>query len=254
MTGNIRCRTDQGFIADAADLDHIIADETVTALNQFQRCLTLADTALAHNQNTLAKYIDQYAVNADHRRHLDVQPADDLRHQIRSRLLRYHARNPIMVTQLQHFLLRCHAAAIYQTWYTRRQQFVKHFPAALRSQGRDVRIFHITDDLHTVLVKMVEKSSQLQCRTVHIRMHQHNIVRLQLRRHIAKPHLIDQFCYRHSTHTFVSFYFYYCLHPITSSPACHHGKIYRLPRQLPGSSVAQLPAPPRSPPGLLRSS
>ena len=42
MTGNIRCRTDQGFIADAADLDHIIADETVTALNQFQRCLTLA--------------------------------------------------------------------------------------------------------------------------------------------------------------------------------------------------------------------
>ena len=191
-------------------------------------------------------------MNADHRRHLDVQPADDLRHQIRSRLLRYHARNPIMVTQLQHFLLRCHAAAIYQTWYTRRQQFVKHFPAALRSQGRDVRIFHITDDLHTVLVKMVEKSSQLQCRTVHIRMHQHNIVRLQLRRHIAKPHLIDQFCYRHSTHTFVSFYFYYCLHPITSSPACHHGKIYRLPRRLPGSSVAQLPAPPRSPPGLLR--
>ena len=63
MTGNIRCRTDQGFIADAADLDHIIADETVTALNQFQRALTFADTRVSADQHTDTAYIYKHAVH-----------------------------------------------------------------------------------------------------------------------------------------------------------------------------------------------
>src|SRR5699024_3643501 len=47
---NIRRGSHQRNIADFADLHHVIADQTVSSLDQLQSSLTLSDTALAHYQ------------------------------------------------------------------------------------------------------------------------------------------------------------------------------------------------------------
>ena len=67
MLGNIRRASHQSLIADLADLHNIICYQTMSSLDQLQRRLALSDSALAHNQNALAEYIDQHAVDGDHR-------------------------------------------------------------------------------------------------------------------------------------------------------------------------------------------
>ena len=90
MLGDIRRASYQSCVADLADFNHIIGYQTVSALNELQCRLALADAALTHDQDTLAEYINQNAVNADARRQLYLQPADNLCHQIRSALVGYH--------------------------------------------------------------------------------------------------------------------------------------------------------------------
>ena len=63
-----------------------------------------------------------------------------------------------MVAQLQHILIRHLAAAVYQTRNLLCQQLVIHLPSALRSHLADIFLLHITDDLNTVLIKMIKKS------------------------------------------------------------------------------------------------
>ena len=57
MPRNIRRASDQGLIADLADLHHVVADETVTSFDQLQSRLTLTDAALAHDQHALAEHV-----------------------------------------------------------------------------------------------------------------------------------------------------------------------------------------------------
>ena len=200
MPGDIRRGTNNRLITDTADLNHIVADKAVAPFNQFQSGLALSNPALSHNQDTLSKHVHQDTVNTDHRSKLHIEPADHFRHQIGSRLLRHHAGNPVMVAKLQHILLRLHSPAEEKTGNLAGNQGVIHLMSSLRRQFIEIGLLHISDNLHAVLVKMIKKSGQLQCRTIYIRMHQHNRVGIQLHCHIPKPQLFYQFRYRNSIH------------------------------------------------------
>ena len=115
MLGNIRRASHQSLIADLADLHNIICNQAVSTLNQLQGSLTFSNTALAHNQNALTKYVYQYAVNADAGRHLYLQPANHLCHQIRCALVGNHTRNLIVKTEILHIFIRHLGAAVEHT-------------------------------------------------------------------------------------------------------------------------------------------
>ena len=63
MPGDIRRRPHQGNIAHLADLNHIIADQTVTSLEQLQSRFALSDAAFPHNQYSFTEHIDQHPMD-----------------------------------------------------------------------------------------------------------------------------------------------------------------------------------------------
>ena len=130
----------------------------MSALDQLQGCLTLSDTALAHDQHTFTKYVHQHTMDADTRSQLDLQPADDFCHQIRGALFRYHQRNLIVQAQILHIFIRLLAAAVNHTRNLTGKKLVIAFHPHLARQGIDVCLLHISDDLDTLPVKMIKKA------------------------------------------------------------------------------------------------
>ena len=59
----------------------------------------------SHDQDTLAEYVDQNAMDADHGSQLHIEPAYDLRHQCRCRFIRYQSRNTVIVAKFQHIFV-----------------------------------------------------------------------------------------------------------------------------------------------------
>ena len=80
MPCDIRCCSDKCLITYLLNLNNIIRYKTMSSLDELQRCLTLTDTALTHNKNTLAEYINQYTMNRDCRCKLYLKPTYNLRH------------------------------------------------------------------------------------------------------------------------------------------------------------------------------
>ena len=81
MSGDIRCRTNQRIIADLTDLYHVICYQTMSSLDQLQRCLALTDSTLSHNQYTDTIHIHKYSVNGNTRCQFHIHPANQLRHE-----------------------------------------------------------------------------------------------------------------------------------------------------------------------------
>src|SRR5699024_6624683 len=52
MSGDIGSFSNQSIFADFPDFNNIVCHKTMAAVNQFQCCFTLSDTALTHHQNT----------------------------------------------------------------------------------------------------------------------------------------------------------------------------------------------------------
>ena len=62
VTDDIGCTADQYIVRDFADLDNVIGDHTMSALEQFQRSFTFADAGLAGKKHAYAVNVDQSAV------------------------------------------------------------------------------------------------------------------------------------------------------------------------------------------------
>src|SRR5699024_6899510 len=109
MPGDIRSGTYQRYIADTTYLHNIIADKTMSSLNQFQSGLTLSDAALAHDQHAFTVYIHQNAMDGNTRCKLHTKPADNFSHESRSSISGHQDRHIIFMGQIQHILIRfCH--------------------------------------------------------------------------------------------------------------------------------------------------
>ena len=82
MPCDIGSGPDERIIADLSDLYNIIADKSVSSLNEFKRRLGFTDPALTRDENSFAVYIDENTVNGNARSQLDIKPSDDLRHKV----------------------------------------------------------------------------------------------------------------------------------------------------------------------------
>ena len=191
MLGDVRSASNQGVIADPAYLHHVIRHQTVSPLNQFQGSLALADAALAHNQHALAEYVNQNAVDTDTGSQLHVKPADDFCHQGRGGLIRHKAGNAIVITEFQKVFIRLLVAAEHQTGNLAGCELIVHPALLLLVHGINICLLYVSDDLNPLPVKMVKETRELQGRTVHVRMGQHNLVRVNLRRGVFKLHFYD---------------------------------------------------------------
>ena len=65
MTGNIRRRAYQSDITDFTQLYNIIAYKTMSSFDQFQRSLTLANSALTCDQDTFTIYIHKHTMDGN---------------------------------------------------------------------------------------------------------------------------------------------------------------------------------------------
>ena len=198
--GDCRCRTNQCLITDFADLYHVIAYQTMAALYKLQSCLTLTNAALAHQKHTFTEYIHQYTVDADTRSQFRLQPADHLRHYVGSRLGRKQTRHTIMAAKCQNLFFRFHIAAEHDTRNLAGDQLIIHLHSSFLGKSGHICHLHITHDLHTLIIKMIIKACQLQCRSVHIRMRDHNLIRIQFRCQVLKIHFLNNICNRNSVH------------------------------------------------------
>ena len=120
-------------------------------------------------------------MDTDAGRHLDLQPPDRLRHKVRRRLLGEQDGHIVIAGQGQDIFIGRHAAAVHQAGDLAGEELIKDFHLPLLAQGRDERALHRSHGLDPLMVKMVEKTCQLQCRPVHLRMGQDDLIRIQIR-------------------------------------------------------------------------
>ena len=119
----------------------------MASFDQLQCSLALSDSALAHDQNALAEYIDQHAVDGDHRSKLDIQPADDFSHENGSRFVYRKGRYLITIAQLQNFRSRNHLRGENDTWDLAAYKLFKRADALALFKMLQIRELYITDDL-----------------------------------------------------------------------------------------------------------
>ena len=101
MTRDIRRSSDQRDVTHTADFHNVITDQTMSALDELQRRLAFTDSALAHDQNTFAVYVNQNAVYRDTRRQLNVQPSCDFCRERRGLAFRCKCRHLIFSGKFQ---------------------------------------------------------------------------------------------------------------------------------------------------------
>ena len=99
------------MLVDLPDLYHVIRYQTMSSADQFQRCLTLSNTALTCNENTFTVNIDQYAVDRNARSQFFAQCVDQFCHKFRSGTSRSKYRNPIFLCDAQKLLIRLQITA-----------------------------------------------------------------------------------------------------------------------------------------------
>ena len=193
MSRDLRGRADELCLVDPADLHHIIGNQTVAPLDEFQRRLALTDTALTHDKDALAVYVHQHAVNGNTRRQLDAQPVDDLCHHGRGLLIGVKYRTAKLHGQLQEFRIRACQAAEDRTRNFIRKILPVDLDLTLQRHVLQIGILHISHHLHSFLIKMLKISCQLQCRSVNIRNGEPDLGQINVRRQVLKAHCLHKF-------------------------------------------------------------
>ena len=161
MPCDIRCCTHQSIIADSADFYHIITDQTMTSLNQLQSCLTFTNTTFSCNQHTDTIYIHQHTMNGNTRCKLYIQPAYYFCHECGGYLFCDKYRNISFFCFLHQYLIRPHISAEDQTRNTACKKLIIDPLLFFRVHPFQKCILYISDDLDTLIVKMIKIAGQL---------------------------------------------------------------------------------------------
>ena len=142
--------------------------------NQFQRSLTLSNTALTHDQYTFTVDIYQYTMNGNARCQLAGQKIDCFRCHIGCRIRRSKDWDTTLTSDTQHFFIRLVVPAHNDTWHVKSKKLAVTFCPHLIFQTFQIRIFHHTDNLNPFFCKMFKIACQLQSRTVDFRRNDHS--------------------------------------------------------------------------------
>ena len=205
--------------SDACDLDRVVGDEAVAALDQLDGQLALADAAVAQNQDALAVDLYQHAMAGDAGRKLKVQHADEAAHQGAGHLVGAQQRYFVLLRQLQHLRKRLQllAAADDDGWRLLAEQLVEALAALFGGKPGQKVHFREAHDLQAQLVEVVIVAGQKQTRAVDFSDLDADLVQLARRISDLKADLLDQPLERNSEipHSF------FLLHPLCAPRRRH---------------------------------
>ena len=162
--------------AHQLDLHRIVGDKPVSALNELQSRLTLADTAVTHQKHTLAVDLHQHAVGGNAGRQIAVQAADHIRLKVRGVLIGDEQVPVIFLRQLQTFGKGLHPVTDNKSRNIILQKAFQRRPPPQVGQGVQIGTLHPPDDLQPVWVEVVIKARKLHSGSVYIRRRQHRRV------------------------------------------------------------------------------
>ena len=205
MLGDIRRGSDQRIVADLADLHHVVGNQAVPPLDQLQGRLRLTDAALARDQDALAVYVHQHAMDGNARRQPDVQPADGLSHKGGGRFLGHQDGNLLFNGDLTEERIRLQLPAVYQTGHGIGKKLVIDLQLPFLRHGFHIRVFHEADDLQARGLMVFKIAGKLQRRPVDIRLRDPDPLHLDLGSQVFQLHLLYQVGKINVRHNFPSF-------------------------------------------------
>ena len=162
-------RAEDLAVGDPAQLNSIVGNQTVTALDQLNGGLTLADAGITEDQDALAVDLHKHAVTGDAGCQLGVQRRDELAHQGGGHLGRHQNRHTVLFAVLHHLRQRLHAAAQH---HGGRLEGEKLFQMGVaQGSGQFIQIGHLgqADDLDALAVEIFIVTGQQDARAVHLR-------------------------------------------------------------------------------------
>ena len=191
MSCDIRCRTNQCIVTDFADLNHIIRHKTMSTLDQFKSCFALTDSTFSHDQNSDTIYVNKHSMNGNARSKFYIKPTDQFSHKGGCLLTCTEYRNIIFLSNLNEAFIRLKFIAENNTWYFMFQKFLINLNSFLVFQSLQIGTLYIPYNLYTIQIKMIEKSCQLKCRSVHIRNKNFTFCDIHFRSEIFQIHLFN---------------------------------------------------------------
>ena len=137
----------------------------MTALEQLHGGLTLANAAVALQQNAFAVDLHQNAVQGAAITQMDIQRSRQGRDKAGSVVLAAQQGRVVFFAQENVVLISLHTIGQHQNGQFHGQQPVKGEQTLLPCQALQISGLRTADDLNVIGVKMLKKARQRQCRT-----------------------------------------------------------------------------------------
>ena len=140
----------------------------MTALDEFERRLALADAAVARDEHALAEHLDEHAVLRQTRGEIARERGDEVGHELRGVLAHEKEVAVILFRHLQALRKRVHAVADDEADDVVAHERLKALAPLRGCERLEKRALDAADDLQPLGVKVVVKAGKLQPRPVDI--------------------------------------------------------------------------------------
>ena len=171
MADVLRGRAHDLAVGDLAQLHRVVRHQTVAALDQLNGQLTLADAAVAQDQDSFTIHLHQHTVACDAGCQLQIQHADQTAHQGAGHLVGAEQGHPVLLSQFQHLgkWFQFLTAADDDSRRLLAEQLVQPLVPLLGRKTRKEVHFGQTQDLQPELIKVIIVSGKEQARAVDLR-------------------------------------------------------------------------------------
>ena len=140
----------------------------MSALDQLERGLTLADPALAGYQHSLAVYLDQHAVHGGPRCEMAAQGLYRYGHELGRITLGFEQVHVAAPGRIYALLIYLGPVTEHHGGRLAFHQLFKAHAPVIRAQSLQIRALDTAEDLHALRIKIVVKSGELQPRAVDV--------------------------------------------------------------------------------------
>ena len=140
----------------------------MTALDELERCLTLADAAVTRDEHALAEHLDEHAVLRQTRGEIARERGDEVGHELRGVLAHEKEVAVILFRHLQALRKRVHAVADDKADDVVAHERLKALAPLRGCERLEKRALDAADDLQPLGVKVVVKAGKLQPRPVDV--------------------------------------------------------------------------------------
>ena len=168
MADDLRRSTDESLVGYALDLDRVVRDQAMTALDQLDRGLRLADARVTEQQNALAVDLNENAVERDARRKLHAQGRNEGIDGRGGEIVRAQDGHAVLLRRRDALREQLDVARDEQHRDARFKQPVEAGAPLLRLHLFHIARFDLAHHLNAVGVKIIKKAGKLKTGTVYV--------------------------------------------------------------------------------------